>query len=66
VAAERRVRPFAVELVGAQHEGAVDGRALGRVGGQGVAVLEPAFVAVAAAETKLCVAGGSEREGSAS
>ena len=47
VARERGVAPFAVELVGAEHERAVDGGALGAVGGARVAVLEPASARVA-------------------
>lgn len=41
-----RVAPLTVEIVAAEHEGTVDSRALRRMGGQRVAVLEPAGVEV--------------------
>jgi hypothetical protein len=47
VAGEGRVAPLAVEVFGAEDEGAVDGGALGAVGGDGVAVIEVAALQMA-------------------
>lgn len=48
MARERRVRPLAVQLVGAQDERAVDGGALGAVGGDRVTVVQSAVLGVPA------------------
>ena len=54
VARERGVAPFAVELVGAEHERAVDGGALGAVGGARVAVVEPAVARRSSSGSSTC------------
>ena len=55
VARERGVAPLAVELVGAEHERAIDRRALGQVRGERVPVVEVAGPRVALGQLDACV-----------
>jgi hypothetical protein len=50
VTRERRVAPLAVKVVRAEHERAVDGRALSVVGGQRVAMVQVAGLEVRGVE----------------
>ena len=58
--AQGGVAPFAVELVGAQDERAVDGRALGGVCGEGVGMVKPAVVEVFGGEGALRAVGDAD------